>query len=305
MPKIDVRAGSHTVAVVNFETEGISAAWGPDCPTLKIRYELRAFAFTDTQEDGNPLHPITVLHISGELFSRERRLISRFRDDVCFHETESFSQRYHQGFLEIPLDSLTVERVESSRVGDFMGVLKLRAVFALHAAVADGPIQECVIAESAEFGLTIPKSHWVEQILPNLGYGQVEILEVRIPPNRDFGLRDAVKEIREAQALLPLGDWDNVVSHCRNAIEAIPKSQNLQLPATATFRNRVETFMNDCFGSKLGDDEAKYLADSMKNLWSLCSRPNHPSSSTFKRADAEFILRNTMALTEYFGRLLP
>jgi hypothetical protein len=73
---------------------------------------------------------------------------------------------------------------------------------------------------------------------------------------------------------------------------------------TTKFAVKVDTFVNEHLSGRLGNDQAKLLADQMKALWTVCSKAPHPSGVTFTRADAEFILRNTMAVVEYVGRLL-
>ena len=146
----------------------------------------------------------------------------------------------------------------------------------------------------------------VEKFLPQLGYGMLELIEVCISNGaRPEGLPKAVEEIRKARAYLADGDRGKALTHCRNTLEAILNSRQLQLAPTSTFRLKTDTFINDHLGSKLGGEQSKLLAEEMNLLWGVCSKAAHPSAPDyFTRVDANFIVRNTTAILEYVGRLL-
>jgi hypothetical protein len=68
---------------------------------------------------------------------------------------------------------------------------------------------------------------------------------------------------------------------------------------------RVDDFVSDHLAPRLGQEEARFLADGMKSLWRVCNRPARPAASDgFRRPDAEFIVRYTTAIVEYVGSLL-
>jgi hypothetical protein len=307
MPMIDIRIGSLTIAAFSFETQTITAKDGPDFPTLIIPYEFQLYAYRDANEPGMPIHPVTCLYLAGELWSPQQKVATKFQEEIAYNAPDLISAHITRGYLEIPLDIFTLTKIEQARTGDLAGALKLRAFLAIHAPGVNQGVQKFSIAETQGSGFSIPKSHWIEGILPQLGYGRIEILEVRLSPTAtsDHGLPKAVSEIRRARDFLLDGEWDKAVAHCRIAVETIPDSRSLQLNGTPKFALRVDTFINEHLGGRLGTEEARFLADGMKSLWTICSRTVHPSSSTgFKRADAEFIVRNTMSIVEYVGKLL-
>jgi hypothetical protein len=41
---------------------------------------------------------------------------------------------------------------------------------------------------------------------------------------------------------------------------------------------RADTFVKQQLGSRVGIEQGKFLADEMKSLWAVCSKPVHPSS---------------------------
>ena len=120
---------------------------------------------------------------------------------------------------------------------------------------------------------------------------------------RPEGLPKAVQEIRQARSYLAEGDREKAVIHCRKTLEAILDSRQLQLPTSSRFAQKVDTFIHDHLS--LSDKQARLLAEEMKLLWEVCSPSAHPSPQDyFKRADTNFIVRNTTAILEYVGKLL-
>jgi len=307
MPKIDMQIGGTIVARFAFEVQNISAKGGPEFPILIIPYELTAFGHTDGNEPGIPFHPATCLYLSGEFSATASYgTVAQFHEDVALCAYSKNSPSTKSGNLEIPLDMLSVAHIEHARTSDLLATLKFRILRAIHVSESNRAVQKFDTAESNSGSFNIPKSHWIERILPELGYRRIELLEVRIPPanSPNFGLPSAVDEIRKARDFIIACECDKAVGHCRNAVETIVNSRPLQLPGAPSFSLKTDTFVHDHLSNRLGSDQSKLLADQLKALWTICSKAPHPSGVTFTRADAEFILRNTIAVVEYVGRLL-
>jgi hypothetical protein len=308
MPKIEIRINNHNIALFSFETQEISAKNGPEFPVLMIPYELQLHDYEDPNERGTPVQPVTCVYLAGELWSLpQQKAAANSREELAYCAPVPGSQIASRGYLEFPFDILTVARMEKSRTGDFGAALKFRSLVAIHAPGAVQTVQRFAIAESQTSGFTISRSHWIERILPELGYGRIELLELRlsraIAPDRESP--KALGAIRRARDLLVDGDWDKAVAHCRIAIETIPDSRQLQLNGPHQFDLRVDTFVRDQLVPSLGKEEARFLADGMKSLWRICTRPVRLAASDgFKRPDAEFIVRYTTAIVEYVGSLL-
>jgi hypothetical protein len=308
MPKIEIRINSLNIAAFNFETQEISAKNGPEFPVLMIPYDLQLYAYEDPNEPGTPVHPVTCVYLAGELWSLPQQKVAvKSREELAYCAPVPGSQIASRGYLEFPFDILTVARIEKGRTGDFGAALKFRSLVAIHAPGAMQTVQRFAIAESQTSGFTISRSHWIERILPELGYGRIELLEVRLSRGiaRDHESIKALDAIRRARDLLVDGDWDKAVAHCRIAIETIPDSRQLQLNGPHQFDLRVDDFVSDHLVPRLGQEEARFLADGMKSLWRVCTRPARPAASDgFQRPDAEFIVRYTTAIVEYVGSLL-
>ncbi len=306
MPKTNINLNSTIVGQLSFEMQYIHATGGPDFPKLGFLLDLSLSAYRNMAKAGQPIiHPVTCLFLSGEFSSPRDRTVAEFRDDIGLYAPDMSYPRSTQVRLQIPLDLIKIGRIERSRTGDLSAALTFRALLAIHSQ--SGEVQRFEIGRVETIAFDIPKSQWVEKILPGLGYGGLELLEVRIDSSiRPEGLPQSVQELRQAQKYLNEGEWEKAVAHCRNAVEAIPESRNLQLPAGHTaLAVKIDTFVNEHLGSKLGDKQAKLVADELKLVWEVGSKAVHPTAPDyFKRADAEFIVRNTMALVEYMGKLL-
>lgn len=308
MPKASVglsSSGGGEIGRISFELQNIHAIGGPEFPKLIFILELQLSPLKTFSQPNKPVHPLTWMFLSGEFCSPEQRAVANFREEVNQYAANASHSYERQFRLEIPLDFMTVARIEQSREGDLRAALNLRALFAIHISGGVG-VEAFETGRIESIAFVIPKSLWVEKLLPQLGYGSLELIEVHIPNGiRADGLPKAVQEIREARAYLTNGDWEKVVAHCRNTLEAILDSRQLQLPPASKFGTKVDAFIHEHLASKFGEKQSKLLAEEMKLLWEVCSKAAHPNPPDyFKRADADFIVRNTMAILEYVSRLL-
>jgi hypothetical protein len=149
---------------------------------------------------------------------------------------------------------------------------------------------------------TIPKSEWVEKVLPGLGYKGLELLEFRMS-DRALAqqLPQSVEEIKQGQQHLLDADWERAAQRCRNAIELLVVARPLSVPITSRFADTINAFVNDHLTTN--PEEAKLVAKQMNLPWEVCSPAAHPLPVVSK-ADAEFIVRTTAALIGYCGKLL-
>jgi len=304
MPKTSLGfdSGGH-IGKISFEVQNVHAIGGPEFPKLIFMLDLQMSPLKPYPPPENLIHPLTWMFLSGEFCSPEQRAVANFRDEVNFYADASHSPE-RQFRLEIPLDLITIDRIEQSREGDLRAALNLRGFFAVHISGGTG-VQRFETTRIEPIAFTIPKSQWIEKLLPQLGYGRLELIEVRISNGiRAEGLPKAVQEVREARAYLANGDWEKAVTHCRHTLEAILDSRPLQLPPVSKFSVKVNTFIHEHLAS-LGEKQSKLLAEEMNLLWEVCSKAAHPNPPDyFKRADANFIVRSTTAILEYVSGLL-
>lgn len=306
MPKANLSIESMIVGSIAFETQNFYGRGGPEFPLLSVLIDLSLCPYSRYGRSQQPtIHPLTLLRIAGEFSSPPDRVVARFHDEIVLFATPESGTNATQWRPEIPLDLIAINRIEQARSGDLRAAFTFRPLFVIHSQ--DGPVQSFQIGRADTIGFSVPKSQWVEQILPQLGYGRLELLELRISAGAPSeGLPKTADELRQAQDSLRNGEWAKAVAHCRNAIEAIPNSRNLQITSSnPSFGLKVDTLVNEHLKSNIQDEQAKLLADEFKSIWNIASKAVHPSAPDyFKRADAEFLVRKTAALAEYVGKLL-
>ncbi|MCI0721558.1 MAG: hypothetical protein L0338_21685 [Acidobacteria bacterium] len=303
MPKIDLRIGSTSIAEASFEVQNCYGQGAPDYPRLGFVLDLairpyRRFHAQNKWTDS----PVSALVLTGYLLGASQNKISSFFQEIGVEVRDASYQHVRQVNLEIPLDQFKLSRMEESRTGNLQGALKFRMLVALHEP--NGQIG-FDIAESGELGFAIPKSDWVEKILPTLGYGKLELLEIRIPEAvKPRGLPLTVEELKRAKKYLDQGEWDKAVAHCRNAIEAIPRSRKLA-GRPQHVPDKLEAFVAQHIKEKIGESLAVLLLEHLKSVYRVTNIAHHPSQAGhFRRADAEFIVRSAMTLAEYVGKIL-
>jgi hypothetical protein len=298
---ISISSSSETIGTVD-----IAQVWSVgNCepPTLNLRAEIKMRPLVQHGQQPT-FRPLTLLRIIGEFRSPEYRVVARFQDDTSFYAHDPHHDATSHAILEFPLETHTIHKIEAERNGADVRIgLRLRMLFAVH---SHNGVASFLGGGVNELNFTIPRSEWVEKHLPPLGYGGLEILEIRYGPGvAGEGLRNSAAEIKEAKKYLAEGQWDKAALHCRMSIECIltSRSKSSSLP-TERFDQRVNTFLADNLPG-IDDAEARMLFKQMEVIWQATSPAAHGSPQhIFKRADAEFVVRTTMAIVEFFSRLL-
>lgn len=71
------------------------------------------------------------------------------------------------------------------------------------------------------FEFRIPKSDWVERVLPQVGFSDVSLLE--IPRLSDSQFADSIGYLNSAWKQYELGEYDKVLTECRKTLESLTK----------------------------------------------------------------------------------
>ncbi|MBZ5533791.1 MAG: hypothetical protein LAO20_20370 [Acidobacteriia bacterium] len=293
---------SDQLGTMKFELTNINASGGPDFPLLRICTNIALHPWREYTQEGIRLRPISLIRAMGQLHSPEQRVVARFQEDILLDAYDEKFPRTTQVTFEIPLDLTTLTRIEDDRAGaDLRIQLTFKLLFALH---TNNGLSSFHSGRVDGLNFVIPRSQWVDHLLPGLGYQGLEVLEVRYGAGLIAqALPASVKEIQEAKKCLSGGQFDKSAVHCRKAIETILDSRPSSLGQAAKFRQRVETFIAD--NLTIDNEEAKLLSGQMQLIWDVASPQLHSGPAhVFKKADADFILRVTMAVIEYFNRLL-
>lgn len=296
---------------ISLEVDKIGGTGGPEYPRLSIPLEFTL----RPQESKEEIRTYSLLWLKSSLFFLNAKIGEGISDFIFEYSWPGAGSR--QIFIEIPLDSYRIEKIEEKRKGDIEFRLSGSALIVEHPCVPRAGPQEkqqykrdVKEFNKGSFDITfvIPQSHWIDKVLPGLGYGKIKIIEVLIPRKIVPEIfNKALMEIEQSQRYFLEGDYDKVVAHCRNAVELIPEALPVDLShvENPSFNNRVEMFLKECLSELMNDAKRKSLEKMIAAIWKLGSITHHPSSlDYFNRADAEAVLQITTVLLAYVGKLL-
>lgn len=206
--------------------------------------------------------------------------------------------RQHFINVEIPLDRIRLATLERERKG---GDLRLRLDFELLAdelfevkriqvgypSVAWGIKDHYYL--TARVPVVIPRSNWVEKVLPQTGYGKIHIIELpAVPIEQCLGLKAAYDALRQAQELHKQGFYDEAVGKCRLALE--PFFEETQ---------DKKKILKRSWETRLGKVTYDWLNASFIALKEPTNKPHHSPTTYFDQLDAEMLLAVTTALVAY------
>ena len=319
MAETTINVNGAEIGKISIDPTQIGAEGGPEYPYLSV--PVTATLAPVASREGIPLNQpaekernYTVVQVSGRIwFQAEPRgtiPIGRFFAGPTMLRTDFGPQSFT---IEIELDPFRVRRIEEQRHESPEFQLDTNWLVAGHPEVVRGMsnqhIETLLSASAARLPVRIPHSHWVT-LLPKLGYGKVELIEVplaeQIVPNV---LTGSLAELAEARKAMARGIYDDVVRHCRIALEIVADAASdpvLPNGRPPSFRDKIQNFLKQMVNTGLITDERrKSVAEVMQFMWSWSSIPQHPHMpGVFNRADAETVMLITTAMLSYTGRLL-
>ena len=278
---------------------------------LEAQRRMGLGQYYPTAEDA--IQDYTLHQIYGALF------FSPGGGPIAFHSLplSFFSRLTTQGIkgqavLSIPLDVYQLRQIEEQRVGDISLKFDFTFEFAKHYPVARKepytPFEKFE-TQFSSMTVNIPRSDWVDKVLPGLGYGKIYLVEV---PTAEKAIGDlfarAVKEFQQAQQQMLLGDYNKVLGHLRNALEIL--SDAVEYKGTPrdgktkpSFADKIDYLLNVLPGAPTGF-RRENLARMCKDLYGFTSPPEHPSPPHFTHDDAEMTMLSTIAVLSYMGKFL-
>lgn len=205
--------------------------------------------------------------------------------------------------LAVPLTAAAVERIEAFRRGQD---LALSLALSAPVGVRQGGVLTGLHPAGGATPFQIPRSHWVDRVLPGLGYLTKYLLELEVPAHGDLTepFQRALSALRGAEAALRRDSYSEVFVQCRGAIEAVARAFKLDLEGEKdSHPARVEAFRKQQLVPRIGDTKAGMIADELRALWRPLSAAAHGGPFTVDRPAAKYVLQSTANLLGYLGTI--
>jgi hypothetical protein len=145
----------------------------------------------------------------------------------------------------------------------------------------------------------IDQSHWIDNVLPGLGYDRLRLLELSFPPPLPDH-SSAAAQFDKARKALDQRRYGDCISECRGLLNMWEKEYG------ATKQKRLaDVVAGDRRWPE--DDIRRQLLDTLwKEVGDVANAPHHPegdvNAELFNDRDARLILVLTAALSEYVER---
>jgi HEPN domain-containing protein len=148
-----------------------------------------------------------------------------------------------------------------------------------------------------ETPIRIPRSDWLDTILPSLGYDKILLVEVPLPqhPTASEELKEAIQYLEQARDSLKHEKYKPAVQHCRQAKEVLIK--------------RSGGALKDLLVPLIGNTKTKAVDDTLlafKDLYEASSHAPRPNEERveFTRDDAAFAVNSLTFILDYLSHVL-
>ena len=208
MPETVVPIRNFSCINLRVEAVNISAQGGPACPRLIIpaRLDLRPLRGGQGEDQ-----PFVILNVQCSLCLRDYqpkvKIADAMTDFNAYKVTIPDAQITYN--LEFQLNRYRIHHMEQHRIGDMKITLRFQFLVGLY--LKDGFLTDFE-SPFAELTLGIPQSHWVEIVLPALGFGEYFIVE--IPKGKGI-IKDAWDYLDKSEEAFRSWNSKEVYANCR------------------------------------------------------------------------------------------
>jgi hypothetical protein len=308
-PIIDTHVMSETftlpmgliVVEVSAENNAVSGSGRPEFPILVVPVKM---LYRGPKASGAALYFREIRCRVSPFDQTYLAIGSPTRLDVCLASGKELPNQ--PAYIEIQLDDRRLSLIERLRQG---GDVKLRLECEIMVEELFKLGQSKEPFSNEVYGLTkhhrllgqinvvVPRSVWVERVLPQTGFGQIHILELPVVPIESCAsLKGAFDALQQALKLEKQGFYNEAVSKCRFALEPFfekvekvgQDGQKIKVPA-----------LKSAWQTRLGRATYDWLNASFVAVKDPTNRASHVSSTSFGQLDAQMLLTVATALIAY------
>ncbi|MFZ3169873.1 MAG: hypothetical protein WA130_19850 [Candidatus Methanoperedens sp.] len=179
-------------------------------PVIWFRLMLTGMPRTE-QQQARP-EELMVSDIKGQLLLSDGIRIGSLTSEKPY--INLYRNNEHTLELYIELDHYKLHQIEKFRKGSEL-VLQMNINFIVE---KQGQPQNKEIGSFNNLRFEIPKSEWVEKILPNIGFKDVSLIEL---PKINPQWQKIIEHINEAWHQHSMGKYDKVLTESRKALESL------------------------------------------------------------------------------------
>lgn len=299
---------SYTVAEVDFDPNAVIGFEDASSPRLWVPVQLifrkagGAYAHADLLFDS--VVAVLDLQPSTRIASAHPVRLSY----LCKADREGDGHEHIH--LEFPLTLHQLEFIESRRNGDVAFKIWLSLTVKAFgkplrpvALSKNAPAASCRVLESyhinADLWLTIPASHWGDRILPGLGFGKIQMVELpAVSLASCEALGGSYAALKRAEYHLKQGAYDDAAGACRIALD--PFFEQVDKP---NGKGKMPVLKRS-WETRLGEATYSWLDKCMSSVKGATNVVHHKATGHFDRFEAQMIFMVTTTLISYAARLL-
>jgi HEPN domain-containing protein len=147
----------------------------------------------------------------------------------------------------------------------------------------------------------VPQSHWVERVLPNIGYGQVHLIELPVVPLEQMAsLQKSFDALKEAQEHHKQGFYNAAVVNCRQALDSMLTAKMEILDDGGN--KRLVPCLDERWKMRLGQSTYDWLNEALASLKTAGNDAAHRNRNNFDQFESQMIQAVTTTLLAYAAR---
>lgn len=151
--------------------------------------------------------------------------------------------------------------------------------------------------------LKIPRSEWLEKILPGTGFGKTYLVELPIVSIESCEkMKSAFENLQTAQALENQGFYKESVSKCRTALEAFIEQKTV---IDDKGKEKKIPKLKASWETRLGERTYNWLDSSLSVIKGEANKAAHLSPKHFTQLEAQMLLLVTTSLLAYAVQNMP
>lgn len=287
MPEVGINVGNLQVVTIRLEPTDVFGSDTPAWARLTFRFQIQLLPGQGQQEEFN----YALLRLAGYLDTPKIGRFAEFEAGPLVEESRPYPL-WRQLSVDIDLDHRRIRKFEDARSG---ADARFDIQFSGLAWVPKHQKFE-IVRSSGLLQVSVPRSHWADQVVSRWGLDRVKLVEVRFPESQaGDNFRAAYGNVEAAEKLYASGQWKQVLAELHSAFQRLAKSYGCENPDQQFFVRVLEAL------HPAKKEKMKLALDYLCEFLHLGRKETRESPDTFSVSpkDARFALTLVHAIFEY------